>query len=212
MRTVPLSICRALVARDRGCAFPGCDRPPAMCQVHHCQHWAHHGETKVENCMLCARCITGTCTAPAGKSSSTPATSTSSHQRSLTRPADHSVTHSAAKSMLPPQSGRRQLERHQPGAASEDLPHPEGPTTSSAAPPAAERTSSESCLISSARPKNTRWAVAISAAHQLDATAAEVTTQTTASAHRSRSCSRCRHLSPKTHRQQGVQQEAMGHK
>ncbi|MGH3549401.1 MAG: DUF222 domain-containing protein [Pseudonocardiaceae bacterium] len=52
MRTVPLSIRRALVARDCGCAFPGCDRPPGMCHAHHCRHWIDHGETKVENCVL----------------------------------------------------------------------------------------------------------------------------------------------------------------
>jgi Domain of unknown function (DUF222) len=52
MRTVPLGIRRALVARDRGCAFPGCDRPPGLCQAHHCRHWADGGDTSVENCVL----------------------------------------------------------------------------------------------------------------------------------------------------------------
>ena len=52
MRTLPLSIRRALVARDRGCVFPGCDRPPGMCQAHHCLHWIDDGETSVENCVL----------------------------------------------------------------------------------------------------------------------------------------------------------------
>ena len=52
MRTVPLSIRRALVARDRGCAFPGCNRPPGLCHAHHCQHWTDGGVTSVENCVL----------------------------------------------------------------------------------------------------------------------------------------------------------------
>ncbi len=51
-RTVPLGIRRALVARDRGCRFPGCDRAPALCHAHHVMEWHHHGHTKVENCLL----------------------------------------------------------------------------------------------------------------------------------------------------------------
>ncbi len=52
MRTVPLSIRRALVARDGGCAFPGCDRPPGLCHAHHARHWADGGATSVGNCVL----------------------------------------------------------------------------------------------------------------------------------------------------------------
>ena len=55
MRTVPLSIRRALVARDRGYVFPGCDRPPGMCQAHHRRHWINGDETTADNKTL-ARC------------------------------------------------------------------------------------------------------------------------------------------------------------
>ncbi len=33
--TIPPAIRRALVGRDRGCAWPGCDRPPGWCDAHH---------------------------------------------------------------------------------------------------------------------------------------------------------------------------------
>ena len=43
---------RALVLRDRGCAFPGCDRPPKWCDGHHIRHWADGGPTSLENAVL----------------------------------------------------------------------------------------------------------------------------------------------------------------
>ncbi|MGW3602178.1 DUF222 domain-containing protein [Micromonospora sp. NPDC005161] len=43
---------RALVLRDRGCAFPGCDRPPRWCDAHHIRHWAGGGETALRNAVL----------------------------------------------------------------------------------------------------------------------------------------------------------------
>jgi hypothetical protein len=49
---VPTWIWAALVARDRHCAFPGCDRPPVMCHAHHIKHWAHGGKTKLKNLVL----------------------------------------------------------------------------------------------------------------------------------------------------------------
>ncbi|PYC67296.1 HNH endonuclease [Micromonospora arborensis] len=43
---------RALVLRDRGCAFPGCDRPPRWCDAHHIHHWADGGPTCLANAVL----------------------------------------------------------------------------------------------------------------------------------------------------------------
>lgn len=52
MRTVPLGIRHALTARDGGCSFPGCDRPPGLCAAHHVLHWIDGGTTTVGNCCL----------------------------------------------------------------------------------------------------------------------------------------------------------------
>jgi hypothetical protein len=45
-----------LVARDGGCAWPGCQRPPSHTQAHHIRWWKRdHGPTDLENgIMLCA--------------------------------------------------------------------------------------------------------------------------------------------------------------
>jgi hypothetical protein len=52
-RSIPPAIRRALKARDAGCRFPGCDATTHV-EGHHIQHWAHGGETKLENlCSLC---------------------------------------------------------------------------------------------------------------------------------------------------------------
>ena len=43
---------RLLELRDRGCAFPGCDRPPAWTQGHHIIAWSKGGQTTVDNGVL----------------------------------------------------------------------------------------------------------------------------------------------------------------
>ncbi|MGB3440021.1 MAG: DUF222 domain-containing protein [Actinophytocola sp.] len=43
---------RALIARDRGCAAPGCDRPPEWCDAHHLVHWSDGGATSIDNTAL----------------------------------------------------------------------------------------------------------------------------------------------------------------
>jgi HNH endonuclease len=54
--TVPTAIRRALILRDGGCAFPGCDRPHQWCHAHHIQHWADGGPTELGNLvLLCGR-------------------------------------------------------------------------------------------------------------------------------------------------------------
>lgn len=54
-RTFTAGMRRLLVVRDRGCAFPGCTRPPKHCDAHHIRHWSEGGETSVENAVLLCR-------------------------------------------------------------------------------------------------------------------------------------------------------------
>ncbi len=43
----------ALAARDGGCRFPGCTRPPSYCEAHHIDHWLRdHGSTDVSRGIL----------------------------------------------------------------------------------------------------------------------------------------------------------------
>lgn len=51
-RTIPPAIRRALIARDQGCVWPGCDRAPIHCDGHHIQHWLDDGPTSLANLAL----------------------------------------------------------------------------------------------------------------------------------------------------------------
>ncbi len=46
---------RALVLRDQGCRFPGCDRPPQWTDAHHLTSWADGGPTDLDNLLLLCR-------------------------------------------------------------------------------------------------------------------------------------------------------------
>jgi len=46
--------CRALKARYRGCAGPGCDRPPSWTSTHHIEFWSRGGPSNLPNMLpLC---------------------------------------------------------------------------------------------------------------------------------------------------------------
>jgi hypothetical protein len=45
----------ALAVRDRGCVFPGCDRPLAWCDAHHLHHWVDGDPTNLNNLALLCR-------------------------------------------------------------------------------------------------------------------------------------------------------------
>jgi hypothetical protein len=45
----------ALIARDKGCAFPNCDAVPAWCDAHHIKPWSVGGPTVMDNLTLLCR-------------------------------------------------------------------------------------------------------------------------------------------------------------
>ena len=51
-RDIPVHVRRAVVLRDRHCAWPGCRQPPAHCDIHHLRHQRDGGETSLWNCAL----------------------------------------------------------------------------------------------------------------------------------------------------------------
>lgn len=54
-RVFPPHIRKALVARDQGCAFPGCSIPAPWCEAHHVDYWSRGGATSTENgALLCS--------------------------------------------------------------------------------------------------------------------------------------------------------------
>jgi hypothetical protein len=52
VRLIPAPLRRALILRDRGCAFPDCTRRPAWCDAHHIKHWVDGGQTSLDNAVL----------------------------------------------------------------------------------------------------------------------------------------------------------------
>ncbi|WP_277398862.1 HNH endonuclease signature motif containing protein [Pseudonocardia alaniniphila] len=54
-RTIPDGLRRAIAARDRGCAKPGCGRPVSWCEIHHLEAWENGGATAVHNCVMLCR-------------------------------------------------------------------------------------------------------------------------------------------------------------
>ena len=50
--TVPGHLRRAVITRDRHCAFPGCTQPPPACHVHHLRPRADGGPTRLGNLLL----------------------------------------------------------------------------------------------------------------------------------------------------------------
>lgn len=50
--SIPWQVRRAVLLRDRRCAWPRCGRPAVYCDVHHLRHKADGGETSLENCVL----------------------------------------------------------------------------------------------------------------------------------------------------------------
>ena len=54
-RVIPDGLRRAVTARDRGCAHPGCNRPVSWTEIHHILEWEHGGHTTLDNLVMLCR-------------------------------------------------------------------------------------------------------------------------------------------------------------
>jgi 5-methylcytosine-specific restriction protein A len=54
-RTIPDGLRRAVGARDRGCAHPGCGRPVSWTECHHIVPWECGGPTRLDNLVMLCR-------------------------------------------------------------------------------------------------------------------------------------------------------------
>jgi hypothetical protein len=53
-RCFPPPLRQAMIARDRGCTFPGCAMPHTWTEAHHITWWERGGRTRTDDgCMLC---------------------------------------------------------------------------------------------------------------------------------------------------------------
>ena len=53
-RRIPNALYNAILLRDQGCRWKGCDRPPAWCDIHHVDPWFAGGETNA--CSMVMHC------------------------------------------------------------------------------------------------------------------------------------------------------------
>ncbi len=51
-RTPSRALRTAVIARDRHCRYPGCDRPASWSEIHHVVPWQHGGPTDLDNLVL----------------------------------------------------------------------------------------------------------------------------------------------------------------
>ncbi|MBV8196034.1 MAG: HNH endonuclease, partial [Candidatus Dormibacteraeota bacterium] len=52
---IPSAVRTALAVRDRGCRFPGCDRPPEWTDAHHVKPRSDGGTRTLDNLVLLCR-------------------------------------------------------------------------------------------------------------------------------------------------------------
>jgi hypothetical protein len=108
---------RALHIRDRGCAFPDCDRPPRWTDAHHITAWTTGGPTTLDNLVLLCRQHHRLVhhPIPAGRFASAPTgVPTSSHRSASTPNSNPGATSTTQPSNHPQPGSRRRPSRVRP--------------------------------------------------------------------------------------------------